>query len=170
MKVRNNLSEIIGATKQVDAGGGRMIEVRGVSLEEISRLLAVHRSQFESLIIMAATEQPDWMGFVAGAPLFINDLLAVAMEIEDEEDKKLVGKLPLGTQVLAIKDIWGLTVPQGKKFSELVSTAIQWLQTQGAAIQSQATAGKFPAIPKVSLSDVKAKDLEQRRSEASKKP
>ena len=114
MKIR--IADLLPEPKQVAVGNNKYLEVRGLTLVEITNLLG----RYQDLLVMfidGGALKPEQL--IAQAPDMVAEIIAIAADAKDElEDVK---KLPFATQVEAVSTVWELSVPDVKKLIESLS-------------------------------------------------
>ena len=127
------ISQLMPPPRRVELGDGSF-EVRGLTLQEIVNVLVVYQGAF--LPFLSPTQQPtdekkvngsdpasepaNFSLLIATSPLMVRDIICLAAGIDDDEEIKAVERLTAEVQLLALKEIWELTVPNPKKLHDLV--------------------------------------------------
>lgn len=107
------IRDLLPPPRTIDVGYGKMLEVRGLRLDETIKLMEKHH---DSLSVFFGGEQLDFTLLIAKSPDMVAEIIGITADaVGQEEDIKL---LPLGAQVEAITAVWEMSVPSVKKLSE----------------------------------------------------
>lgn len=134
------LKELVIESREVALPGGQSLTVHGLTLEDITNLLGAFKNEI-SQIFNGGMDVPD---MTSRAPLFTATLIAVGAGEPDAVEQ--ARKLPLGTQMIALEEIWNLTLPDddalGKlmaRIEKLVSPSLQGAKVSGSKSQPSET-------------------------------
>lgn len=122
------IKDLLPAGREVPVGTGKA-ELRGLTLDHITRLLDKHGDALSSLF---ESEGKDFTSVVANAPGLVADALAMALGAEGQEDD--IRKLPGSNQVELLLALWEETIPDVKKLKELLSGAMAALPEESALV------------------------------------
>ena len=105
--------------------GDQFLEVRGLTLPEIVELISDHRDDFVRLMILARGGVPNFVEMIEMAPMMVQMILACATGSKgDPVEETAVAQLPAGVQLIAMTEIWKLTVTDQKKIQGLLYGAL----------------------------------------------
>jgi len=119
--------------------------VRGLSTSDIEHLIRTHGADLRSLFtefaagkldgLMKGDMAPVMRELVGRVPGLIVDLIALAADAEDDEDRKVVKRLPTAVQVDALIKIATLTLSTEGDLGNALETVVKalGLVNQGAA-------------------------------------
>lgn len=113
MSVR--IADLLPKPVQVDTGNG-MLEVRGLTLEQLVLLLMVHKN--ELVAYLNADGEPNLGDLLLKSPVMAAEIIAAAAGAEGQEDD--IRKFPMSVQLTALAEIWTLSVPDVKKLTGVV--------------------------------------------------
>lgn len=113
-----NIADLLPLPVEVNIGRGN-IAVRGLTLEELARVVLIYGKPLAQLLESAQGEgMPDYTGIVAAAPEMVVHLIAMASDTEGQEE--MIRKIPGAAQIECLKAIFDLTVPDPKKLYSLL--------------------------------------------------
>lgn len=112
------ISELLPKPVDVDAGIGTF-QVRALNMKELVQLIVDHREGMVALFDGGMAG--DLSRFVDEAPDLSRDIIALSAGVTDSEEIEAIEQLPGTVQLVALLEIWRLTVPQPKKLVELLS-------------------------------------------------
>jgi hypothetical protein len=112
-------TELIPAPRSVPVGDGKSFEVRALGIEQLATFLTLYREPM-TLAFNIARNQGDWVELIMMFPKMVRDLIATATDTTEEAEVAAIAKLPLGVQVTALSTIWEASVPEPKKFHEIL--------------------------------------------------
>lgn len=117
-------ADLLPQPVEVQVSEGKSFQVKGVTLEDLSKLIATYRDDFLMLLYSSrAGGEPDYAQVILAAPNMVADLISMASgSPEDREEAKT---LPFAVQLTALADIWRLSVPDPKKFQSLLSQGME---------------------------------------------
>ena len=119
------ISQLLPPPKTVSTGVGEF-EVNGLTLPQVTKLISRHKTEFARLLVMGADGQPNYAEIVDVAPQMVSEIIAMAAGVADEFDEvQAIGQLPAGVQLIALSEIWRLTVVDPKNFQALLQTLIE---------------------------------------------
>lgn len=124
-KPKLRIAEMLVLEKEVRlslTNSEHVLTIRPLGLEEVMRLLVVHREQFVSLWTEAQKDEPDYAVFGAGSKQMVAEIIALASGRMDEIDDIL--RMPGTVQVVALADILQLSVPDPKKLLEAIHAVL----------------------------------------------
>lgn len=114
MKIR--IADLLPAPRKVSVGPNTALELRGLTLTEITKLLTKYQSLLVMFVDAGATKAET---VIAQSPDMVAEIIALAADAEDQIDD--VKKLPFAVQVEAVAAVWELSVPDVKKLIESLS-------------------------------------------------
>ena len=109
--------------------GGKNIEIRPLSLEEVIRLLTIYREDIVTMFSDTVSGELNMITLVATAPRMVADILAYGMDADGQQND--IMKLPGFTQVEILAEVWKVSVPEPKKLLSLLLGAMEGLQQVG---------------------------------------
>jgi len=117
------IADILPTPKKISVGNGQL-EIRGLSLEEISKLLEKHSTDF--LAIFQSIEQSSsgnkWAtDILLKTPDLVTDIIASGTKTEGQEDD--IRKIIVLEQAELFSEIMKLSFPDVKKLTELIQNA-----------------------------------------------
>ena len=112
------LSEVIPVTAIVEVAEGTAIELRPISLENIVELFWGFQDAFISLYAEGNNENPNFAALVAAAPELV--ATAIAYSAGEKDSVNAVKMLPATVQLIALTEVWKLSVPDVKKLKEVL--------------------------------------------------
>ena len=117
-----SLKDIVPHQTIVKAGG-KTFKVKGLSLVDLSRLIADHQ---EAMIELFGGKTPKWDKILLEFPEFAAKIVALAAGEEDQE--KVVMALPVGVQLTALEAVWRETALDVDTVGKLLSNVIKGLE------------------------------------------
>jgi hypothetical protein len=120
MKIK--ISDLLNLSTVVEVSPGKPgLPVRALSLNEMMKLFMDSQDIFLKLYSMGFTmnRSQDLAGFLLAAPEVVVRIIAVASDCEGQEED--IAKIPATVQLIALFEIWKLSVPDPKKAKELLS-------------------------------------------------
>lgn len=145
------LSDLLGIGSEVEVSPGKWIKVKALGLKEIIDLFLRYSESFLGLYsagvegnLSAETLTP----FLLSCPDMVAEIIAKAMGEPEQSD--IVKSHMAGTvQLIALKEIWELSVPDAKKAGELLSGVTAQLQKLSSNIVKKTPASTEPdSLPK----------------------
>jgi hypothetical protein len=113
--------------------GDKFLEVRGLTLPEVVQLISDYRLDFVRMLILARSGSPNFVEVMEMAPQMVSAILCFATGSKgDPEEEAAVSLLPAGVQLIAVSEIWKLTVTDQKKIQGLLSEAMEGLRKLNA--------------------------------------
>lgn len=109
------IADVLPIPVEIDTGYGSF-PVHGLGLEKIAQLFHIH-GEVLGLFIGAAA--PSFEDLVGKFPTFAYDVIACAADAEDQIED--IARLPVPVLLDALLAIWKLSVPDPKKFIELLA-------------------------------------------------
>lgn len=129
MKVR--IADLLPAPRQVSVGPTTALELRGLTLTEITTLLSKYKNLLVMFIDAGATKAET---VIAQSPDMVAEIIAIAADAADQvEDVK---RLPFAVQVEAVAAVWELSVPDVKKLIESLSKVAAALEEGNKPLRS----------------------------------
>jgi len=129
------IKDLLPAPRFIEVGEGKLLEIRGLRLDETIKLLEKHK---DPLAVFFGGDKLNFELLIAQAPDMVAEIIALtANAVGQEEDIKF---LPLGVQVEAITTVWELSVPSVKKLSEsLQKVSVGLAGVRGATLPVMAS-------------------------------
>lgn len=115
-----SLEDLLPLPVGVNIGRGE-ISLHGIYLEDLTRLLLVHKDQLLGFLGSGTTVNLDLLAIAA--PAMVIDIIAAASD--NQERRPLVARIPLASQLECLGVIYRLSVPDEKKFSELLEVLVE---------------------------------------------
>lgn len=126
------ISTLLPPPEKVSTGVGEF-EVSGLTLPQITKLIAQHRMEFARLLVLGSNDEPNYSEIVDLAPGMVVEVIAMAAGCEKEpEEIEAIGKLPAGVHLIALEKIWRLTVVDPKNFKALLQKVTGSLRELGS--------------------------------------
>lgn len=110
MSKQTSIADLLPPKRKVEISGGKYLEIRGLSTEELVKLGAEHKQIFIDLF--AKKGLPDYAQVIATTPQIAMDAIAMASETIGQEDA--IKRIPAGPQALLLQAIWEETFPDPK--------------------------------------------------------
>lgn len=120
------IADLLPSPRKVPTGNGDL-EVRGLSLEQTSNLLTEYSTE---LMQFFGGENVDFKGLVIASPGIVAEVICLASDAVGQEDD--ARRFPVHVQIAAMTAIWEETIPDIKKLSELLSTALAKVKAEKA--------------------------------------
>jgi hypothetical protein len=132
---KNVLADLLVREESIELGGGRVLYLRPLSLEEMIGLFVVHGDTLVQLYeLMFMPGDPKFGPFLLSAPGLVAQIIAissdpecVAEQTKEEAENKAAdmirAKMPASSQIDALRTVWSMSVPDPKKLEELLSEA-----------------------------------------------
>lgn len=124
------LSDLAQLGAEVEIAPEQWIRVRALSLSEMIQLFLGHVDDFLSLYnkgAEGALEVKDLLPFLLASPRLVGEIIARAADEPDGVDA-VVNKMAATSQLIALQEIWRLSVPDQKKAKKLWSEVTALLQ------------------------------------------
>lgn len=149
---KKKLSEIIIRREKVYLDDEDFIEVRGLSLADLSELFSRHTSAvtqgFDQIVKNHVPGQPVDLNRIEGviydtleaAPSLVGDIISTAMD--EPESAAMATKLPGGIQVQALKEIAQLSITSEAELKKVLGALTTAIRTLVALIQENKTTGR----------------------------
>lgn len=130
------ISELLPKPALIDTGTGEF-SVHALDLKEIVELITEYREGM-AMLFDGGMAGKDLTPVVAKAPFMVRDIIAKAADVDDPEEVNAIEHLPGTVQLVALMEIWKLTVPQPKKMLQLLSMVREQLEAQSPEQKSPA--------------------------------
>lgn len=114
----------------VNIGRGDLV-LHGIYTEDLARLLVVHKDQLMAFLGSQTTINLDMLAITA--PAMVIDIIACASD--NQENRALVAKIPPASQLECLGVIYRLSVPDEKKFHELLGELADKIKEARVAMQ-----------------------------------
>jgi hypothetical protein len=117
------------------------IELRGLSLTELIMLFSKSEDALMHLIGLMAVENPkaeNLSGLLLAAPTLVHEIIALASD--EPTEIEAAGKLPATAQLIALFEVFKMTVPDPKKAQELLSEVTALLQSSMSKVREMTNA------------------------------
>ena len=129
-KTTVKIADLAQLSRPVDISEDQQIEVRGLNLREMVSLFLDSREVFLPLYAagIEGKMDPELFGpFLLSAPAVVARIIAMA---SDDPDSALTVEkhMPATVQLIALSEVWKLSVPDQKKASLLLSEVTKALQ------------------------------------------
>lgn len=121
--------------KIVVAEGKEPLVLRHLELSEIVTLLFSHASEFLAMYAESQNEKPNYLKFISLAPALCAQ--AIAMSADDPDNVASYRKLPFSVQVIALRELWKVSVPDPKSFGETMRTLFNELKRLSDEVEEQ---------------------------------
>lgn len=131
--------------------GDRYLEVRGLGLEEVTGLIQGFRGDFLRMMVLVRQGESGVLELVNACPKLVTMILGIATDsIDDEVEMRHVRRIPAGVQVLAVPEVWRLTVSDQKKIQELLSGLRELVRKHLPQLDAKVTAAISTVSPQTS--------------------
>jgi hypothetical protein len=137
------LSDLLQLGTEVEVAPGQVLRVRPLNLMEIIRLFIDQTENFLSLYASGLDgkfEVKDLAPFLLSCPDMIAQIIAFASD-EPDQAGVVQKNMPGTVQLIALSEIWKLSVPDAKKAKELLSEVTALLRR---AQENQSSASPKP--------------------------
>lgn len=124
------LSDLVNNKKVIEISDEMSIEVRPLPVKTMVNLLVNQTDKFIELYSLGAEGKltaKDLGPFLVAAPRLVADIIALASG-EPEKAEEVENYMPASVQLIALGEIWKLSVPDPKKAKELLSGVTSLLQ------------------------------------------
>lgn len=111
------LASLVIPKVKVSVGEGE-IEVRGLSLTEITELGAEYRPQIEAIF----EQKKQWIDVIKESPVLLAKMIACAAD--EPDDWEAIKKWPFGIQLDALSKIWEATAVDAQTLGKILSDVI----------------------------------------------
>jgi hypothetical protein len=119
--------------------GDQFMEVRGLALPELVELIANHRNDFIQMLVLLRAGTQNLVEVVQMAPQMVSDIVCYATNSKgDPDEEAAVSQLPAGVQLIAMTEIWKLTVTDQKKIQDLLLKAMAEVRRLSANVAARA--------------------------------
>lgn len=114
------IADLLQLETQVELQPGVSVPVRALTLQEMMKLLVGARETFVALYSQGVSGSSDSLApFLLAAPDLVVKIVALGLGAEGQEAD--IAKLAPTVQLIALNEIWKLSVPDPKKAQELLS-------------------------------------------------
>lgn len=120
------LADIIPKKIVVEIAEGQGIELGVVTLEQIAKLYWTYQDTFLSLYATGSGDEPNYTTIVMAAPTMVAQIIAYAAGEEDSVEA--IKTLPPTVQLIALSEVWKLSVPDPKKLKEALTSLMSEIQ------------------------------------------
>lgn len=134
-------------TAKVEVADNEFLSVRGLSLNDITQLILLHREAIEGVFTSFSGRDPQSiteddaanvaMNMIESAPALVAHIIALAADDVDAYDDYVA--LPLGTSVEALEKIGGLTFANGGGPKKIMGLAMKLVGSGQAKRESPQT-------------------------------
>ena len=120
-KPKLRIADLLPIAGRVEVSTGNFLPIRPLYLDEMINLFLGYRSTFLSMYATSidADAGIGFAPFLTVAPELVAKIIALASDTEGQEDD--IKLMPATVQLIALHDIWKLSVPDPKKAAELLS-------------------------------------------------
>lgn len=116
-----SIADLIPQAEKIEVQPGKAIEVNPLTLEQVAKLFWEHQDSFLTLFQTGNSESPNFGPLVVAAPRMVAQIIAYGAGSEDQAAIDSAVKLPATVQLIALANIWRMSVPDPKKFKEALS-------------------------------------------------
>ena len=113
----SKIADLLPAPVEVAVGKGKLV-LRHLELSELVELLYANSDAFLAIYLESESENPNYMKFLTIAPALC--ARAIAMAADDVDSINEYRKLPFSVQLIALKKLWEVSVPDPKEFGEML--------------------------------------------------
>lgn len=119
------IADLLPMPVEVSVGKGKLV-LRHLELQEIVQLLFQHSDTFLAMYMESESPAPNYFKFLTLAP----DLCAttIAMASDDLENANDYRKLPFSVQLIALEQVWRISVPDPKGLGEMFKNLMNELK------------------------------------------
>lgn len=111
------ISDLLPITSSIRISDTQSLEVRALSFEEITRLVWVYKDVVVSMFGESQNlKDVSYERFLMAAPELCADIIAMGADAIGQQDD--IKRLPGTVQLIALTEIWRLSVPDPKKLLE----------------------------------------------------
>lgn len=123
------IADLLPSPIPVNLGRGVLL-LNGLDLESIARLISTHRETAMSFIAAGAAS---FDALLLTAPQMVADIIASAAGVQDQREDVL--RIPAAIQLECMGAIYKLSVPDEKKFKELLESLAEKLRQANLNLQ-----------------------------------
>jgi hypothetical protein len=131
------LEDLVQESRPITVAPGKELMVRALGLREMVQVLVAHTEDFMSLYSAGvgfkvgddAANVEMLAPFLLACPDLVATVIAYATDAPDKVE--IAKTLPATVQLIALAEVWRLTVPDAKKMQELLSVVMALLQKLG---------------------------------------
>lgn len=151
------VADLLQMATPVEVDKNKQIMVRALSLKEMIELFMGQTENFLSLYahgLEGKTDVEALTPFLLACPDLIAKIIAVATD-EPDAFEAIESRMPATVQLIALQEIWKLSVPDPKKAQELLSVVmalLQKLDKKGSQILKEQESNKQQKILQVESS------------------
>lgn len=113
------ISDLLPKPINVPVGGDQFLTVKSLDLKAITKVIQAHREPILQLIATAQGGKPDFAVALEMAPDMVATIIAHASGTEGQEED--IKQLPGTVQLMAMAEIWKVSVPDVKKLLDSLS-------------------------------------------------
>lgn len=135
------IADLLPTKAKVEVSPDKFVEIRSLTLAEMVQLFLVSQDLFLSLYAKfqeGSTDTDKLAPFLLGAPEFVANVLAYAMDAEGQQED--IKRMPPTVQLIALNECWKMSVPDPKKARELLSVVMAQLRQLSQKGKQQAAA------------------------------
>lgn len=121
------ISDLLPAPIEVKVAEGKPpLVLRHLELNEMVKLLFSHANDFLAMYAESQEASPNYIKFVSIAPALCAE--AISMAADDVDNAKDYRKLPFSVQMVALQQLWKVSVPDPKAFGETLKMIVEELK------------------------------------------
>ncbi len=120
------IADLIPKPVDVEVSAGKFMTVNSLSLEQIVKLLWLYQEPFLRVYAEGLTAKPNYESLIIAAPDMVADIIAMGADADGQQED--IKRLPGTVQLVALKSIWAMSVPDPKKLLESLSEVMGYLR------------------------------------------
>lgn len=125
-KKKISIADLLPKPREVEISEGVVLEVHGVTLEQMVQLLWAYREAFLGMYAAGQTTKINYASLVVAAPDLVASVIAMGTSTEGQEAD--IKRLPPTSQIVAVTQIWEISVPDPKKLIASLLTVMEGLK------------------------------------------
>lgn len=137
-KVVVRIADLLPQPEEVEVSPGKFLPVHHLTLEQIVHLFWMYQDAFLSIYAEGTQAKPNYETILMAAPGMVADIIAAGADAEDQQED--IKRLPGTVQLIALRKIWAMSVPDPKKLQESLSgvmAELRKLSSQAAQPEGQ---------------------------------
>lgn len=137
------ISDLVPKPSKVTVSDTSFLEVRALTIKEIIELFWLYQDAFLSVYAEGQQAQPNYTHLLVAAPNMVADIIAKAANAEGQQEDILL--IPGTVQLIALAEIWKISVPDPKKLKEslsVVMAGLKRLSTEEPQVKEQPVSGE----------------------------
>jgi hypothetical protein len=136
-KVKYKIADLLQFDEEIEIAPGKFLSIRPINLDEMVLLFTKYQEAFVALYNRTLTSESDAQvnlgPFLVAAPDLVAAIIAIASDsaAEPGAEELIRHKMAATVQLIALKRIWEISVPDPKKAKELLFEVTAQLRRLG---------------------------------------